>query len=105
MRGLLKPLGFAPTTERLPIFGLGCVGGAVGLARAAVMAQAMPGRAVLLLVVELCALWFRRDDLGKSNIVATALFGDGAAAAVLEAGADGPRVSARGEHTFQTRST
>ncbi|HEY5339443.1 MAG TPA: hypothetical protein VIK27_00325, partial [Candidatus Aquilonibacter sp.] len=97
---LLKPMGFAPTTARLPIFGLGCVGGAVGLARAAAMAQTMPGRAVLLLVVELCALWFRRDDLGKSNIVATALFGDGAAAAVLEAGADGPRVVAYGEHTF-----
>jgi alkylresorcinol/alkylpyrone synthase len=97
---LLAPMGFAPTTARLPIFGLGCVGGAVGLARAAAMAQAMHGRAVLLLVVELCALWFRREDVSKSNVVATALFGDGAAAAVLEAGAAGPRIVASGEYTF-----
>ncbi len=98
---LLHPMGFAPTTARLPIFGMGCAGGAVGIARAAAMAQSMPRRAVLLLVVELCALWFRRDDVGKSNVVATALFGDGAAAAVLEAGADGPRITATGEYTFE----
>jgi alkylresorcinol/alkylpyrone synthase len=97
---LLNSLGFSPTVARLPIFGLGCVGGAVGLARAATMAQSMPGKPVLLLVVELCALWFRRDDVGKSNIVATALFGDGAAAAVLQAGAPGPKIVASGEHTF-----
>ena len=98
---LAKSLGFAPTIARLPIFGLGCVGGALGIARAAAMATSMPDKPVLLLVVELCALWFRRDDLGKSNIVATALFGDGAAAAVLQAQADGPRIVASGEHTFE----
>jgi len=98
---LLNTLGFIPTVRRLPIFGLGCVGGAVGLARAAMMAQALPPRAtVLLLVVELCALWFRRDDLTKSNIVATALFGDGAAAAVLRSGGNGPIVRDSGEYTF-----
>jgi alkylresorcinol/alkylpyrone synthase len=97
---LIEPLGLRRTVRRLPIFGLGCVGGAVGLARAASMAQAQPDTNVLLLVVELCALWFRRDDITKSNIVATALFGDGAAAAVLRAGADGPRVAASGEYTF-----
>ena len=96
---LIAPLGLSPTVRRLPIFGLGCVGGAVGLARAAMMAQAVRGP-VLLLVVELCALWFRRDDLTKSNIVATALFGDGAAAAILYPGGTGPRVSASGEYTF-----
>ncbi|HTV91440.1 MAG TPA: 3-oxoacyl-[acyl-carrier-protein] synthase III C-terminal domain-containing protein [Verrucomicrobiae bacterium] len=96
---LIAPLGLAATVRRLPIFGLGCVGGAVGLARAAMMAQAVRAP-VLLLVVELCALWFRRDDLTKSNIVATALFGDGAAAAILLAGGDGPRIRASGEYTF-----
>ena len=78
---------------------MGCVGGTVGLARAAMMAQAKPAH-VLLLVVELCALWFRRDDLTKSNIVATALFGDGAAAAVLRAAVTGPTIAASGEYTF-----
>jgi alkylresorcinol/alkylpyrone synthase len=97
---LLRGMRFASTVSRLPIFGLGCAGGAIGLARAAALAQALPGRPVLLLVVELCALWFRRDDTSKSNIVATALFGDGAAAAVLCSGASGPRIAAWGEHTF-----
>jgi alkylresorcinol/alkylpyrone synthase len=97
---LLDRLGFPRTIRRLPIFGMGCVGGAIGLARAAMMAQAMRGSTVLLLVVELCALWFRRDDFTKSNIVATALFGDGAAAAVLRAGGNGPTIRASGEYTF-----
>jgi alkylresorcinol/alkylpyrone synthase len=97
---LIETLGFRPTVRRLPIFGLGCVGGAVGLARAAEMARAYPGSTVLLLVVELCALWFRRDDVTKSNVVATALFGDGAAAAVLRSGARGPHVRGSGEYTF-----
>ncbi|HTZ55114.1 MAG TPA: 3-oxoacyl-[acyl-carrier-protein] synthase III C-terminal domain-containing protein [Candidatus Acidoferrum sp.] len=97
---LLDRLGFPRTIRRLPIFGMGCVGGAIGLARAAMMAQALPGSTVLLLVVELCALWFRRDDLTKSNIVATALFGDGAAAAVVRAGGSGPAIGASGEYTF-----
>lgn len=98
---LLDRLGFRRTIRRLPIFGMGCVGGAIGLARAAMMAQAVPESTVLLLVVELCALWFRRDDFSKSNIVATALFGDGAAAAILRSGGNGPAIRASGEYTFQ----
>lgn len=97
---LMNRMPFKRTVRRLPIFGLGCVGGAVGIARAATLADACPGSTVLLLVVELCALWFRRDELTKSNIVATALFGDGAAAAVFTSEADGPQVSASGEYTF-----
>jgi alkylresorcinol/alkylpyrone synthase len=93
-------LGFAPTVQRLPIFGLGCAGGASGIARAAAMAASLPGQPVLLLVIELCALWFRREDVSKSNIVATALFGDGAAAAVLQAGGSGPRITGHGEYLF-----
>jgi alkylresorcinol/alkylpyrone synthase len=86
--------------ERLPIFGLGCAGGALGLGKAARLAAAMPDKAVLFLVVELCTLQFRRDDLSRSNIVATALFGDGAAAAVLRCGRTGPAIVATGEHTW-----
>jgi len=97
---LMNRMSFKRTVRRLPIFGLGCVGGAIGIARAATFADAHPGSTVLLLVVELCALWFRRDELTKSNIVATALFGDGAAAAVFTAEGAGPLVQASGEYTF-----
>lgn len=97
---LVERMGFKRTVRRLPIFGLGCAGGALGLARAASVA-AEANALVLFLVVELCALSFRREDLSKSNIVATALFGDGAAAALLAADARGPAVVASGEHLFE----
>jgi alkylresorcinol/alkylpyrone synthase len=97
---LIERMRLPPTVQRLPIFGLGCAGGVIGLARAATMAAAMPDKAVLFLVVELCSLTFRRGDRTKSNIVAAALFGDGAAAAVLHCGGAGPAVIAGGEHTW-----
>ncbi len=99
---VMERMGARRDVERLPIFGLGCAGGVIGLARAATMARSRPGGAVLLLVVELCALTFRRADESKSNLVATALFGDGAAAAVITAGGDGagPAITASGEHTW-----
>jgi alkylresorcinol/alkylpyrone synthase len=97
---LMERMRLRPTIRRLPIFGLGCVGGVIGLERAATMARAKPGALVLFLVVELCALCFRRDDFSKSNIVATALFGDGAAAALISCGGGGPAVLAGGEFTW-----
>lgn len=97
---LIDRLGTRRDVERLPMFGLGCAGGVLGLARAASFARARPGCTVLLVVVELCALTFRRNDTSKSNVVATALFGDGAAAAVVRCAGDGPIISAAGEHTW-----
>lgn len=97
---LIERMGLRRTVERLPIFGLGCAGGVLGLARAASQAAVVPGKTVLFLVVELCALSFRRDDWSKSNIVATALFGDGAAAALLSTDGEGPAIVATGEHTW-----
>ncbi|HEY6486313.1 MAG TPA: 3-oxoacyl-[acyl-carrier-protein] synthase III C-terminal domain-containing protein [Candidatus Cybelea sp.] len=97
---LMERMKLRRTTRRLPIFGLGCAGGVIGLERAATIASANPGSLVLFLVVELCALCFRRDDFSKSNIVATALFGDGAAATLLECGGDGPAVVGGGEFTW-----
>jgi alkylresorcinol/alkylpyrone synthase len=97
---LIERMSLRATVRRLPIFGLGCAGGVIGLARAASQAVAAPGETVLFLVVELCALSFRRDDFSKSNIVATALFGDGAAGALLSTEGDGPAVTAAGEHTW-----
>jgi len=86
--------------RRLPVFGLGCAGGVVGMARAADMARANPGSRVLFLVAELCALTFRKDDISKSNIVATALFGDGAAGAILSTDGTGPEIGDGGEYTW-----
>jgi alkylresorcinol/alkylpyrone synthase len=82
-------MGFRADVERVPVFGLGCSGGVAGLSIAARMAQSRPGSVVLLVAVEICTLAFRMDQLTKANIVATALFGDGAAACVLKAGAPG----------------
>jgi alkylresorcinol/alkylpyrone synthase len=97
---LIDRLRLPRDVQRLPVFGLGCAGGAIGLARAATMASAMPDKAVLFLVVELCSLSFRRDNPSKSDIVASALFGDGAAGALLRCGGDGPAIVAAGEHTW-----
>lgn len=97
---LVERLGLRRDIVRLPIFGLGCAGSVLGMARAATLAKAMPGTNVLFLVVELCALTFRKDDVGKSNIVATALFGDGAAGAILSTDGDGAEIGATGEYTW-----
>src|SRR5204862_3728221 len=70
-----------------PIWGLGCAGGAAGIARARDLALADPGARVLLVALELCSLTFQAGDLSKRNLVATSLFGDGAAAAVVIGGA------------------
>jgi len=97
----MEPMGFRPDIQRVPIFGLGCAGGVTGLAVASRLARAQPGRNVLLVTIELCTLAFRSDELTKANVVATALFGDGAAACVLRAGGEGiAEIEAAGEHTW-----
>lgn len=95
-------MGFRPDISRVPVFGLGCAGGAAGLSLAARLAEARPGTTVLMVAVEICSAAFRLDELNKANIVATALFADGAAAAVLKAGGeDGHcRLEGAGEHTW-----
>src|SRR5579862_7200544 len=97
---VVERLGLRRDIRRLPIFGLGCAGGVVGLMRAADMAKAEPGSRVLFLVVELCALTFRKNDISKSNIVATALFGDGAAGAIVSTKGVGPALGPAGEYTW-----
>ena len=76
-------LGFREDIQRIPVFGLGCAGGVTGLRIAQQMARANSGDKVLLVVLEACTLSFRSDRLSKADIVATILFGDGAAAAVI----------------------
>jgi len=97
---VIERMGLRRDIRRLPIFGLGCAGGVIGLSRAADLARARPGSRVLFLVVELCALTFRKNDLTKSNFVATALFGDGAAGAILSTDGQGPAFGASGEYTW-----
>ncbi|HEY1961323.1 MAG TPA: type III polyketide synthase [Rhizomicrobium sp.] len=97
---VIERMGLRRDILRLPIFGFGCAGGVLGLARAADLVRANPGMRVLFLVVELCALTFRKDDLSKSNIVAAALFGDGAAGAILSDKGNGPAFGASGSHTW-----
>lgn len=84
-----KAMGFRPDVMRVPVFGLGCAGGLSGLAIARDLAIAHPGAVVLLVAVETCTLLFRLDRPTKADIIATALFGDGAAAVVLRAGTAG----------------
>ena len=79
-------MGFRRDVERVPVFGLGCAGGVTGLAVASRLAAG--GKTVLFVTVELCSTSIRLDKLTKANIVATALFADGAAACVLRGGTD-----------------
>jgi alkylresorcinol/alkylpyrone synthase len=98
---VMERLGMRRDVERLPIFGLGCAGGVLGLGSAARLARGEPKSRVLYLVVELCALCFRKNDFAKSNIVATALFGDGAAGAILSCAGEGPRIGPGGQHSWE----
>jgi alkylresorcinol/alkylpyrone synthase len=94
---LVNLVGLASNVKRLPLFGLGCVAGVAGIARAADYVRAFPGDVAVLLSVELCSLTLQREDLSIPNLIASGLFGDGAAAAVVvgsERSATGPRVVA-----------
>jgi len=97
---LMEKLHLKRNMERLPIFGLGCVGGVVGLARTAQLARGAPDKRYLYMVVELCGLDFIHSDRTKSNVVATALFADGASAAVISCKGVGPAIVGWSEHTF-----
>ena len=97
---LVNRMGLRADMKRVPIFGLGCVAGAAGLARAADAVRAFPGEIAALLAVELCSLTLQREDLSVANIIASGLFGDGAAA-VLIGGAERP---VRGPRVVATRS-
>jgi alkylresorcinol/alkylpyrone synthase len=94
---LINVMGLRHDVRRTPIWGLGCAGGAAGLSHAHHYALAHPGARILVITTELCGLTFLPDDSSKSNLVATALFGDGAAAAVIS-GDDvaGPGLTVRG---------
>lgn len=80
---LMNRLPFRSDLKRIPLFGLGCVAGASGIARAADYLRGHPDEIAIVLSVELCSLTVQPDDASVANIIATGLFGDGAAAVVL----------------------
>lgn len=97
---LAPRLGLREDVKRLPVFGLGCVAGAAGLARVHDYLVGHPDGVAVLLAVELCSLTVQRDDTSPANLVASGLFGDGAAAVVAVGerraaalGLSGPRVA------------
>lgn len=94
---LMNRMGLSPHVRRSPLFGLGCVGGAAGIARAADYVRAYPDQVAALVSVEICSLTVQRDDLSVANLISCGLFGDGAAA-VIVAGSDcelpGPEIIA-----------
>jgi alkylresorcinol/alkylpyrone synthase len=92
---LMNRLRFPSRVRRMPIFGLGCVAGTAGIARAADYVRAYPDQIAVLLSVELCSLTLQREDLSIPNLIASGLFGDGAAAAIVAGSgreAAGPRI-------------
>lgn len=82
-------MGWRSDVSRVPVFGLGCAGGVSGLGLAAKLARAGQGATVLFVTVELCSLALRTENVGKADVVSTALFGDGAAACVIRPGDEG----------------
>ncbi|MFZ4176153.1 type III polyketide synthase, partial [Streptomyces griseoincarnatus] len=100
-------VGLRPDVKRLPVFGLGCVAGAAGIARVHDYLRGHPGGTAVLLTVELCSLTLQKGDDSRANLVAGALFGDGAAALVARAGVTGTGAGAEpaaGPSVVATRS-
>jgi alkylresorcinol/alkylpyrone synthase len=100
---LINELGLPRSATRLPVWGLGCAGGAAGLARAFDYCRAHPEALALITTLECCSLTFLAGDVSKKNMVATAIFADGAAAALVagsEIGGEGPRIRATRSHLF-----
>ncbi|MEU8134789.1 type III polyketide synthase, partial [Streptodolium elevatio] len=97
-------LGMRPDVKRVPLFGLGCVAGAAGIARVHDYLRGHPTHAAVLLAVELCSLTVQHGDDSPANLVAGALFGDGAAAVVVLGDQHPGARLAEGPHVVATRS-
>jgi alkylresorcinol/alkylpyrone synthase len=94
--GLAQELGLRPDVRRIPVTEAGCAAGALGLGLGATLCAG--GAVVLLVAVELCSLTLCAEDRSRANVISAAIFADGAGAAVLVPGGDGPRVRATGSH-------
>ncbi len=80
---LMNRIPFSPNLKRVPLFGLGCVAGAAGIARLADYLRSHPDEAAVLLSIELCSLTIQPDDFSIANIISSGLFGDGGAAVLM----------------------
>lgn len=100
---LMNRIPFSRHMKRVPLFGLGCVGGAAGIARLADYLAGHPDQAAILLSIELCSLTIQHQDLSVENMISTGLFGDGAAA-VLMVGERHPLASAGQPRVVDNRS-
>jgi alkylresorcinol/alkylpyrone synthase len=80
---LINRMNLPKNIRRTPIFGLGCVAGAAGIARASDYVRAYPKQAAALVSVELCSLTLQREDLSVANLISSGLFADGAAAVIV----------------------
>jgi alkylresorcinol/alkylpyrone synthase len=98
---LMNRMNLRSDIKRNPIFGLGCVAGAAGIARAADYVRAFPKQCVVLVSVELCSLTWQRKDLSVANLISSGLFGDGSAAVIVA----GSERSATGPQVLGTRSS
>ncbi|MFB3903349.1 MAG: type III polyketide synthase [Acidobacteriota bacterium] len=98
---LIHKLRLSPNLPRIPIWGLGCAAGVASLARAAELSSTLKNRYVLLVTVELCSLTFQLSDLSKANLVASSLFGDGAAALLIGAQGEGPEILDSYSHLWE----
>ena len=97
---LVNRMGLSPNIKRVPIFGLGCVAGAAGIARAADYVRAYPSQAAALVSVELCSLTIQRENLSVANLISSGLFADGSAAVLVT----GDQLSATGPDILATKS-
>ncbi|GGF39069.1 type III polyketide synthase [Subtercola lobariae] len=97
-------LGFRSDVKRMPMFGLGCVAGAAGIARVNDYLIGHPGEVGLLISVELCSLTVQRGDDSMGNLVASGLFGDGSAAVVMVGSERATTMPVTGPDVLDTRS-
>ncbi|WP_454048606.1 type III polyketide synthase [Cellulomonas sp. Marseille-Q8402] len=102
---LVERLGLRPDVRRVPSFGLGCAGGAAGLGRVHDHLLGHPDEVAVLLSVELCSLTLQHDDDSTANLVASGLFGDGAAAVVLAGERRAAALGSAGPEVVGSRST
>ncbi len=101
---LVNRLGLRPDVKRVPMFGLGCVAGAAGIARVHDYLLAWPDHVAVLVSLELCSLTLQRDDFSIPNLISSGLFGDGAAAVVMAGAARARDLNPSGPRVLATRS-
>ena len=97
-------LGMRSDVRRVPMFGLGCVAGAAGVARLNDYLRGAPDDVAVLLSAEMCSMTFTAIEPSMEGLVGTALFGDGAAAVVAVGARRAEKIRAEGPGIVDSRS-